>query len=512
MASPVIGEMVQEYETPALELVYSEGADSRGLFDGYYDARGAAAFDGKPEGQQLTDIQSEVTAWISDHGILDLPESQEDRTAYYASFDREIVERKLGGLIEFLAQNHLDQISAQELHATRLFIDSTFAMYEDKPADGRDVLDDADGSFAFVVPARMARHEKEYGQEVEPVIPALRYVPNELRAQMMIGLPPFVIDTYARDEENGRRGYLILAPVYRDIEEDVESRSAKMRASLSSVNAAVDFAHRRFGVDVVGLGATLPAVTMYGQKITNPNVITTTGHGGTVELIAKTMENGLAAQGRSVETIKAIGMLGLGTIGSSAAEIIADRYPDTDMIIYDSSQQKIDRLVNEYPGRFSPATSDAELVETADVVISAIVGHFDTSKIDSMADTLVVDDSQPGSFEPEAVRRLGGEVLWVVGSSDQIATGQRQGYDYGTMVNARTDVFGCEAEAVVLSKYLEQLRQSGLDNDEAVQIVRNAAIRGPVNTDKARVMGQMFEQFGITASSPQAFGQSANFS
>jgi hypothetical protein len=339
----------------------------------------------------------------------------------------------------------------------------------------------------------MSRDNTEYGGEVEPVIPALRYVPNELRAQMLIGMPPFVIDTYARDEA-GKRGYLILAPVFEDMRNDISSNAVRLIASRTIVNDAVDFAHRRFGVGIVGLGAHLPAVTRYGQTIT--------------ELIARTMESGLAHKDEKLESI---GMLGLGAIGASVAEIVAERYPETPVRIFDINRGNMDRLVARHPDRFITVESDAGLVDESQVIISAIVGRFNTDNVDSMEGKLVVDDAQPGSFDPVAVQELGGHVLWVIGQDPTGNIAYRSGYDYDTMVNEHTDLFGCEAEAAVLAEYMDELKERGMGDALSRRIVEKVAIRRAVDVRSVRLFSALFKKYGIIASEPQAFGNPVSF-
>ncbi len=491
---------------PALELAYSEGSVSRKLHEGYVDLRSQAALEPKPAGQELENIQADVSAWLEQEKILELPADQESRIKYYSTFDEAVVRGKVIALVDYLRRNHGHQISSIELDATEKFVEAAFAMYSDEPSADTNVMDDADGSFAFVVPARMSRNDSEYGEEVEPVIPALRYVPKELRAQMMVGLPPFVIDTYKPDE-NGRHGVLVLAPVFGDMAEDIESTSAKMGIAQANVNAAVNFAHRRYGVEVVGLGATLPSLTLYGKKITNKNVITTTGHGGTAQLIAQTMEAGLQARGVELQSI---GVLGMGAIGASVAEVIADRYSEIPVSIYDTSASKAAKVAERNPGRFSVAESDSKLVAENQVVISAITSRFDTAGIAELNGTIVIDDAQPASFDPQAVEALGGTVQWVIGRDAQgIAT--RTGYDYATMLDPHTDVFGCEAEAASIAAYMNDLRGRGMDEKLVHRIAEKVAIRSAVDASKVRIISALFKKFGIIASEPQAFGRPVVF-
>lgn len=481
----------------------SEGLDSRALFDYSLELRDKACNVRKPEGIELGRIQGDTQAWIEAQGFLELPDDPGARREYYGEYDEAGVRKKFFGLVDYLEANFGEQVSQAELSATRAFVDSTFAMYRDKPnVEGRSMAD-ADGSFAFIVPARMSREHAEYGEEVEPIIPALRYVPNELRAQMMVGLPPFIIDTYQPDQE-GRRGYLVFAPIYGDMQSDL-SLVDGIHAGREIVSDAVNFADRRLGVSVAGLGATLPAITRYGKTITNKNVITTTGHGGTIELIADTVE-----VGRGGIEPESIGVLGLGTIGLSIAEIIADKYPKATVNVHDVDVGRTARLLASGRDRYTVSESPRQLIDESDVVISAIAGAMIKLKdegVENLEGKLVVDDSQPGSFYPHEVQERGGAYLWVVGQDSMGKTAVRRGYDYGTLVDPHNDVFGCEAEAACLSRYRTELLAEGMDEATVNITVREVALQGPVTSKQAKRIGELFAWYGIKAAEPQAFGK-----
>lgn len=490
-------------DSPMLELAYSEGSASFQRFNEYFELRDQAGREAKIDSDELAAIQADARSWAEQAGVLVLPTAQEERVKYYSEYDESKVRSKLGAFVDYLELVHGDKISDAELEATRLFIDATFDMYEDHPSDG-DTMADNDGSFAFVVPARMSRDDSEYGEEVEPVIPALRYMPNELRAQMMVGLPPFVIDTYQYDDDTKRRGYLVLAPVYGDSAVDLESRSDQMNVARWNVNEAVNFAQRRFGVEVVGLGATLPSLTNYGRAIENKKVVTTTGHGGTAELISLTMKSGL--QGREPESI---GVLGLGAIGASVAEVVADRHPNIPIRIYDAEPSKVAKLAGRQEGRFSVAESGRQLVEESDVVISAITGRFELSAngVETLPGTLVIDDAQPASFDPADVEARGGSVVWVIGRDSRGTVASRTGYDYATLLDAQTDVFGCEAEAASISKYMTELRARGMGEAVTRRIAEKVALKRAVDPQAVRYISALFKKYDIIASEPQAFGR-----
>ena len=478
------------------------------IFDSYFEYRERASSVKKVEGQELEDIQLNVKNWLEQSDLLHLPDKEEERYLYYTTYSREKVDRKFAGLLYYLRTSYPDKVSEDELRATELFIASSFSMYfENVDNEGKEVAENADGSFAFVVPSRMGRKHPEYGEESETVIPAIRYIPNEMRSQMLVGLPPFVIDEYEKDG-NGKKGYLIFAPVTEDFAQDL-SPSDAFRAVEENVNATIDFAHRQFGIRMIGLGAILPAYTKYGQTIRNKAVITTTGHGGTIELINKTV----SFLSKNYLTPETIGVLGLGSIGASIAHIIADYFPDITLNIYDSNPAKMNRTVEEYrdSSRFQLCSSDSKLIQESDIVVSAIAGTmvdleqrgvkaFDKPKI-------IIDDSQPGSVVPAQIEERGGKVIWVVGNDTQGNVATRRGYDYGTLLNPRTDIFGCEAEVACISKYWEELRSRGMPEQAIHRIIAKVAIKGPVKPRNVRVIRALFKKYGIEVADPQVFGK-----
>jgi len=504
LEQPTVLQVVPEFNSDIYSEtdIHIEGARSREAFEHYFDLRKQAVAVEKIDGEALQAVQADTAIFAIEEGFTTLPETLEEREKYYSEFSEGESRHKLLGLVDYLRANHADKVTEEELQATEAFVESTFSMYSDTPKNG-EVMDDADGSFAFVVPARMGRKHPDYGQEVEPAIPALRYMPNELRSAMLVGLPPFVIDRYQVNEEN-RRGYLVFAPVFEDMKDDLDGNGRLLHASRHNINEAVDFAHRRFGVEVVGLGATLPSLTMFGKKITNPNVTTTTGHGGTVDIIRKTVE--MVADKRK---LKNVGVLGLGSIGMSIAKIMSSEYEDANIHVYDTAEKPM-RNIAELNGNFVLGTSEKAVIEDSEVVVSAITSQLKLRSlgVENLNGTVFVDDSQPGSIDPEEAASLGGAAVWVIGrdATGEVATRQ-EGYDYGTMVDPNTDLFGCEAEAAAIAKYRVELRSRGMPDKVVDNITKKVAINGPVDVGAVRRISALFTKYGLLTSEPQAFGK-----
>ncbi len=476
------------------------GIPSRHLSEEYFRLRDKVLEEPRTSGELLCTIQEETGEWARQNvsrGITE-PFQYED----YAVPSYENVIEKYYSLAAYLRKNHAGNVSEDEIESTRLFIESSFAMHEDVPEDGG-IHPDADASFAFVVPTRLSRKNTEYGPEAETIMPLLRYLPNEMRAAFAVGLPPAIIDTYNR-ESDGRRGYLVLAPLFTDMMEDLDL-SDTLKVADAQVNRTIDFAYSRLGAEVQGLGAIIPALTRFGQKITNQNVITTTGHGGTIQLIMDTIDRAEAEGYISQRQLKKIGVLGLGSIGQSIAEITRQRYPDAALRVYDTRAEKTNRIANAI-GAIA-TQNEAELISESQVIISAVTSTIDVEALGlshaQIRDKLIIDDSQPCSFDPEQVRRLGGQVAWVIGTNSI----RRTNYDFGgSMADTHNDIFGCEGEAAAVAAHYRDLIANGVGEAEARQSIRKIALREAVTADKTAEIGKLFRHYDIQAAPLQAFG------
>ena len=477
---------------------------SRHAFDTYFQDR-EDPIESVLSDQEMQNIKRSAGTWVTEQELISA--SGYDKEGYLAIDEPAVTERfdKLAG---YLQETFGDKINPRDLERTDKFLRSTFAMYNDVPADPNQMQDDADGSFAFVVPARMSRKNTEYGQEVEEVIPIMKYVPREQRAALMIGLPPFVIDRYKVDE-TGKRGYLIFAPIYPDMQDDMGLTLDTLLVAQEKVDQAVNFAYQRLGTRIVGLGATIPAVTKYGQSIKNPNVITTTGHAGTVQIILETLKRA-ENEGRVAnhEQRRKIGVLGLGAIGASIAAMMHSEYPDAELHIFDEREGLMAKIAEKTGATM--AGSALELLGKSNVTVSAITGKIDLEgaglPIGALEGKMIIDDSQPASFVPEQVNALGGEVCWVVGrDGDHVA---RTSYDYGgTLADDTKDLFGCEAEVACLSAEFQRLVATGFSENDALDAIRGIAINKAVSPESVAPIARLFMRFGVTAAPLQAFGK-----
>ncbi len=500
ITQPFLSVLPERELVPVADIV----SDARDLSEQYFDLRKKVLAAEKIDGEQLVSVQTAVGEWA--RSATDLNVDEPFSYGDYAFPSREKIVKRYELLSNHLKEHYTDVVSDDEIEASRLFVESSFAMYEETPKNG-EIHPDADGSFAFVVPTRLSRKDPEYGPEVEPIMPILRYLPNEMRAAFAVGLPPLILDTYNRDAE-GKRGYLVLAPIWTDMMSDLELGEA-YDAAVKRVNDTVDFAYSRLGAEIQGLGAIIPALTKFGQNIENSNVITTTGHGGTIQIIMETLERAANESYIRPEQLKKIGVLGLGSIGYSIADITRSNYPDAEIRVYDSNPEKVSRVVCSI-GAIA-AESEVELIRDSEVIISAIVtaaGPLDLEALGvtaaDMEGKLIIDDSQPCSVSPEQVKKLGGTVAWVIGHNGI----ERSSYDFGgSMADGKKELFGCEAEAATIAAYYGELLATGMDVQDAKEEVRKVALRSPVTPDKVRAIAELFEVHNVEAAPLQAFGE-----
>src|SRR5262249_40257019 len=149
------------------------------------------------------------------------------------------------------------------------------------------------------------------------------------RLRGIYGLPPAVLDTYTKSDQDNETGALVLVPMYSDMLKDIwpdradlaaAARMSEVAATVLSASAA--FAHLRLGARVLGLGAILPhpTITNFGRKLHAvdgmQDLVTTTGHGGTVYMIVNTVRKILSET--SIQSRGRIGVIGgAGSIGWS---------------------------------------------------------------------------------------------------------------------------------------------------------------------------------------------------
>src|SRR6185437_1869457 len=198
----------------------------------------------------------------------------------YAHFSRADMSKKLEQVRDaVLGETDAANTEVEEAYQrSQYFVDSSFDFYEGLKDLGRQI------QRAFLVPVRSTRDDPSdsgkgsgYASESTPLFPLLdpqRFgISSEIRMRTIYGLPPTVLDTYLRSSDQRETGALVLAPLYADMVRDICTNPADAKQS-TQLTETVDhilaetaaFAHRRLGAHFVGLGATLPLLTDFGNK------------------------------------------------------------------------------------------------------------------------------------------------------------------------------------------------------------------------------------------------------
>lgn len=347
-----------------------------------------------------------------------------------------------------------------------------------------------------------------------PLATSQFHVSPEMRMRSQFGLPPFIADTYMKSGRRTERGALVIAPLYQDMNVDITDDTDRLVAGYKALEASVGFAHRKLGASVIGLGALLPQITKFGSLLTGMEGAdirtTTTGHGGTVHLIAETVKKVLEQPSVSEKFNGTIGVIGgAGSIGWSSIATIRHTLPETQIYTYDTRLDKLaERLNTETIKDITTGTGVIDVLEKTDVIISAITSVIDLDEEEQrlgrqidLRGKVIIDDSQPGCFHRHQIEERGGTLVWVVGkdgSDNGFMTRDGRytngvGYNYGDRsgLYGPDSEFGCGIEAAVIA-------QSG-EYDKA--------IRAPVTPDDVKKIGELFETAGATVADFQSFGQ-----
>ncbi len=402
------------------------------------------------------------------------------------------------------------------------FIDSSFDFYERKKGLGRRV------ERAFVVPVRSTRADPAdlgegsgYASESIPFYPLLdpaRFgVSSEIRMRTIYGLPPTILDTYLRSSNDNEAGALVLAPVYADMPSDIwtDPDNAQQAMHLASsvdriLLETAKFAHHVLGAKFIGLGATLPLLTDFGKKLRRPagmkNLTTTTGHGGTVYMIAKTT---VEAMKRSrVDAGGTIGVVGAaGSIGWSSVQALRKMLPDHRIEVFDKRADRMRALVaeNTHLGGLEVRESVADIFKHNNYVVCAITDKLDLTapEFDAVdfSNIRLIDDSQPGAVDRVQIEALGGQVFWVAGndgSASEFMT--RDGYYTGGVPYNYGDNSGLHGESTEFACALEAATVAAHGD-------KRNAVSGRVGYEDVEIIGNLFEEYGVEVADFQSFGK-----
>ncbi len=394
-----------------------------------------------------------------------------------------------------------DELSAAYETSVR-FVHEAFDAFE-----GKSEVEPA--TWAFAVPARGEEFQDEgYASEVTFFLPLLdpRFgVDAMIRQRSVAHLAPTVIERY-RGDAAGHSGALVWTPVYFDpmIRYDKRLALDSVKAAQYRVNEAAHFTRNELGATVMGLGAVLPGLTKFGRSIDVEGLYTTTGHGGTVHLVAETLKAVASDSEKSI----AVGAIGLGSIGMQMFKTLHGRDDIANIktfFVHDLNPALVAEAADVGgEGRPVHAAENAfSLLAQSDLIVTAATTPIDLDALEGvysqrldLEGKIIIDDSQPGSFDREQVETRGGSLVWVVGedTSSQRAFERVAGYQYGDaagLLGSRA-VWGCEAEAGSLALLGRQ----------------DLAIRSSVTPEIVRRVGEVCVQAGIRVTSTlQSYGK-----
>lgn len=434
----------------------------------------------------------------------------------YSTFSRSSSIQKLNDVYEAISgvtdasQSQIDKAYERSI----AFAESTFDNFESETSDvlGRKI------DRAFVVPLRVDRDSDEFESDSRPFYPLLdsRFgVSPNARFEAIRGVPPAVIDTATKSDALGEAGALVFAPLFREMIDDlrpdkgnISQEVALFRAASNIITATALFTHRKLGAKVVGLGATIPKMTNFGLALKEipgmDALVTTTGHGGTVYMVAETAKK-VFEETSTIDDGK-LGIIGgAGSIGWSTTVTAMDMFKDRTIHSYDHRPTAlIERVVNHSESeRVVMEDNFKDVIRSSNVIISAVTVpiNLDIEDPEGLLDLrgkVIIDDSQPGCFDIKQIEARGGKLIWVVGEDgshsnfatrDGIFTGGVP-YNYGDragLYGEKSD-FGCGLEAAVIAKY------SAYED----------AIRGEVTPEDVKNIGKHFKNAGIRVAPFQA--------
>ncbi|MGV0626563.1 hypothetical protein [Mycolicibacter minnesotensis] len=470
-----------------------------------------------PDADQLRtpEERDAVTAYLNSKGGV-----WTARPPNYAEFSREQLLRNLEDVAQAVtSETDSDQLEVKQAYLeSETFVHASFDYFEGRRDLGRSI------ARAFCVPMRSARSDESSASESTPFFslydPDRFGVTSAKRMRGMYGMPPTVLDAYTKSDRAEEAGALVLVPLYSDMlndiwpERDNLEQGGRVAAIVSTVLcASANFAHHRLGAKVLGLGATLPhpTLTNFGRTLRAidgmHDLVTTTGHGGTVFMIIKTIEKVLSET--SIRSNGIIGLIGgAGSIGWSTIVAALEAFPDHTIYTYDKRLVQL-KEYSTVSDRICVVTSIEEVLRPASVIVAAVTERIDLDgepldQID-LSGKVVIDDSQPGSFCRNQVEARGGALVWVVGE-DASDSGYitRDGlhtngipYNYGDNAGlyGMASEFACGQEAAVIAKYQAY----------------DSAVAGPVTPNDVRRVGALFEDSGVQVAPFQSFGQPVIF-
>lgn len=365
----------------------------------------------------------------------------------YGRYDRAAMLAKLHDL------SQAADVTGEDIERSAEFVELTFDRWEGRSQET------LEGDFCFVVPPRISRSSATYASEVEPFLPIVRHFPVDVRQRTFVGLPPYLVDRYG---EGSGGGLMVYTPVFIDMVDDIADPQLALDVARGCVRDSVAFAQRFTGVRVAGLAATLPNLTDMGRAVTCDGVVTTTGHAGTVWLIAE-----LVRQHAADFAAPNAAVIGLGSIGQAFAWLALEHDLVDQLHLFDTRGHVADNVAASLRERFGDTRvhlhdSVGGVLAKSQIVVAAVTTPIDLDAVPAelVEGRVFIDDSQPAAFDAAQVTAKGATLRWVMGQDrteghqlSRRGIDGRAPYNYGDdcgLTDERT-LWGCEAEAAAIA-------------------------------------------------------------
>lgn len=293
----------------------------------------------------------------------------------------------------------------------------------------------------FGAPRIQTRGVAGHVWEAQTILPSTKFIDPSKAQRFSAELPPTIIERY------GENGALMMTPVYVDMIDDMlkagHTPDEIAKKAREIIARTTDFAIY-LGATAVGYGGTLP-----GLAPRRDDIMQTNGHAGTVHLIRESLKHAIehSPQAQTIGVLGARGAIGRGTLEVLAGD---DAFADWKLLGFDKRSG-------------GDVEDERQLLEQSDIIISAITTRIDLdTAIDpgqnlDLSGKIIIDDSQPMSFDEREVLSRGGLLAGVIGtdrSESGFATAKQ-----GTFVGPgrdfvrKEDVFGCLGELMTITQH-----------------------------------------------------------
>lgn len=346
--------------------------------------------------------------------------------------------------------------------------------------------------FVFVIPTRITRRYVVDTSEARNFLPIVDYITHDLAQVILSEMPPCVLDEYY-DHTGNVVGAIVFAPLFIDMASDIRPRLRTYLKARKIVKETALYIRHQLQPDIIGLGATIPKVTRFGADMSRYGLRTTTGHGGTVYLIYMMFHE---LRSKLDGNHQKVGIIGAGSISASAAALLLQSYPDITLTIFDIRPKTLKHVVADlnrtYNNRCRAAASNSEVISSSTLIICAITSTIHVTDEMNLSGKVIIDDSQPGSFDRDEVERQGGKLVWVAGCGNPRLASRRGEFHFGDNgLQSSSDMWGCEAEVASLWASKEYRK----------------AISEPVTPNSALAIGALMKQYGIKRAKWQSYGK-----